>query len=58
VYHISYEIILGVALFRRCPVGDQGVAGRSRMRHESSPAAGRDLENRSVKDMALDGKYV
>lgn len=28
------------------------------MQHEFSPAAGRDLGNRSIKDLAPDGKYV
>lgn len=39
-------------------MGDQGVAGSGRTHHESSSATGRDLENRSIKGRALDGKYV
>lgn len=39
-------------------MGDRGVAGSGRMHHESSSPTGRDLENRSIKGMALDGNYV
>lgn len=44
--------------FRRYPVENWGVPGSDRMPHESSSAAERDLEKRSIKDITLCGKYV